>query len=91
VCDRAQLVNVAEMTFLTGVALGGLVSGIISDKYDLTSPQTIAISERDDYEQKIVINLTFSVSTQIRPQKDPDAVSVCANRVRHRDRLQPLV
>jgi enterochelin esterase-like enzyme len=38
VCDRAQLVNVAEMTFLTGVALGGLVSGMISDKYDLTSP-----------------------------------------------------
>ncbi|XP_059474531.1 organic cation transporter protein-like isoform X2 [Neocloeon triangulifer] len=33
VCDRAVLVNVAEMTFLSGVAIGGLVSGIISDKF----------------------------------------------------------
>ncbi|XP_049783375.1 organic cation transporter protein-like [Schistocerca cancellata] len=33
VCDRAQLTNVAEMTFLTGVAVGGLVSGLVSDKF----------------------------------------------------------
>lgn len=33
VCDRKQLNNMAEMVFLAGVALGGLVSGIISDKY----------------------------------------------------------
>ncbi|XP_065353335.1 organic cation transporter protein-like isoform X2 [Cloeon dipterum] len=33
VCDRAVLVNVAEMTFLAGVAIGGLVSGMISDKF----------------------------------------------------------
>lgn len=33
VCDRKQFNNMAEMVFLAGVALGGLVSGIISDKY----------------------------------------------------------
>lgn len=33
VCDRAQLVNVAEMMFLAGVAVGGLVSGVVSDRY----------------------------------------------------------
>lgn len=33
VCDNAQLINVAEMMFLAGVAIGGLVSGIISDHY----------------------------------------------------------
>jgi hypothetical protein len=32
VCDRAQLVNVAEMMFLAGVAVGGLVSGMVSDR-----------------------------------------------------------
>jgi hypothetical protein len=32
VCDRAQLVNVAEMMFLAGVAAGGLVSGMVSDR-----------------------------------------------------------
>ena len=31
-CDRAQLVNVAEMMFLAGVAVGGLVSGMVSDR-----------------------------------------------------------
>ncbi|KAL1509462.1 hypothetical protein ABEB36_004191 [Hypothenemus hampei] len=33
VCDRKTLINLAEMMFLAGVAVGGLVSGIISDKY----------------------------------------------------------
>lgn len=33
VCDRYHLINLAEMTFLCGVAVGGLVGGIISDKY----------------------------------------------------------
>lgn len=33
VCERKQLNNIAEMVFLGGVALGGLVSGVISDKY----------------------------------------------------------
>ncbi|XP_034253034.1 organic cation transporter protein-like isoform X2 [Thrips palmi] len=33
VCDRAHLKDTAEMTFLAGVALGGLVSGMISDKF----------------------------------------------------------
>jgi len=33
VCDRAQLVNVAEMMFLAGVAVGGLVSGMVSDRF----------------------------------------------------------
>lgn len=32
VCSRESLKNVAEMTFLAGVALGGLVSGMVSDK-----------------------------------------------------------
>lgn len=32
-CGRKQLNNMAEMMFLAGVTLGGLVSGIISDKY----------------------------------------------------------
>jgi hypothetical protein len=32
VCDRAELVNVAEMMFLAGVAVGGLVSGMVSDR-----------------------------------------------------------
>lgn len=32
VCDRAHLKDTAETTFLAGVALGGLVSGMISDK-----------------------------------------------------------
>lgn len=31
-CDRKHLNNMAEMVFLGGVALGGLVSGIISDR-----------------------------------------------------------
>ncbi|XP_060526541.1 organic cation transporter protein-like isoform X2 [Cylas formicarius] len=33
VCDRKNLINIAEMMFLAGVAVGGLVCGIISDKY----------------------------------------------------------
>ncbi|XP_072395850.1 organic cation transporter protein-like isoform X2 [Diabrotica undecimpunctata] len=33
ICDRKSLQNLAEMMFLAGVAIGGLVSGIVSDKY----------------------------------------------------------
>ncbi|CAG9858089.1 unnamed protein product [Phyllotreta striolata] len=33
VCDRSGLPNLAEMMFLAGVAMGGLASGIMSDKY----------------------------------------------------------
>ncbi|XP_063233832.1 organic cation transporter protein-like isoform X2 [Bacillus rossius redtenbacheri] len=33
VCDRQALPSVAEMMFLTGVALGGLISGMISDRF----------------------------------------------------------
>ncbi|EEZ98159.1 organic cation transporter protein isoform X1 [Tribolium castaneum] len=33
VCDRKTLNNIAEMMFLGGVAIGGLVCGILSDKY----------------------------------------------------------
>lgn len=33
VCDRGGLQNFGEMMFLAGVAIGGLVSGIVSDKY----------------------------------------------------------
>ncbi|CAH1119189.1 unnamed protein product [Phaedon cochleariae] len=33
VCDRANLIRVGEMMFLAGVAVGGLVCGILSDKY----------------------------------------------------------
>lgn len=33
VCDRKGLLSLAEMLFLCGVAVGGLVCGIISDKY----------------------------------------------------------
>lgn len=33
VCDRAGMVNVAEMMFLAGVAIGGLVSGMVSDRF----------------------------------------------------------
>lgn len=32
-CDRKSLRNLAEMVFLAGVALGGLLCGILSDKY----------------------------------------------------------
>ncbi|XP_044757941.1 solute carrier family 22 member 13-like isoform X2 [Coccinella septempunctata] len=32
VCDRKTLLNMAEMCFLAGVAVGGLICGIISDK-----------------------------------------------------------
>ncbi|XP_030756002.1 organic cation transporter protein-like [Sitophilus oryzae] len=33
VCDRKKLINLSEMMFLAGVAVGGLVSGMVSDKY----------------------------------------------------------
>ncbi|KAJ3665869.1 hypothetical protein Zmor_001334 [Zophobas morio] len=33
VCDRKTLNNISEMMFLGGVAIGGLVCGILSDKY----------------------------------------------------------
>ncbi|XP_066998646.2 organic cation transporter protein [Anabrus simplex] len=33
VCEREGLKNVAEMTFLVGVAVGGLVSGLVSDRF----------------------------------------------------------
>ncbi|KAL1139156.1 hypothetical protein AAG570_009216 [Ranatra chinensis] len=33
VCGRKQLSNLAEMMFLLGVAIGGLVSGLISDRF----------------------------------------------------------
>ncbi|XP_018329055.1 organic cation transporter protein-like isoform X2 [Agrilus planipennis] len=33
VCDRKYLNNLAEVTFLAGVALGGLICGVFSDKY----------------------------------------------------------
>lgn len=33
VCDRKTLRNLSEMVFLAGVAIGGLVCGILSDKY----------------------------------------------------------
>ncbi|XP_049820741.1 organic cation transporter protein-like isoform X2 [Aethina tumida] len=32
-CDRKSLINLAEMTFLAGVAFGGLICGIMSDKF----------------------------------------------------------
>lgn len=32
VCEKSPLKDTAEMTFLAGVALGGLVSGILSDR-----------------------------------------------------------
>lgn len=33
VCDRKSLMSAAEAAFLAGVALGGLVSGVLSDRY----------------------------------------------------------
>lgn len=33
VCKDAQLNNIGEMVFLAGVALGGLISGVVSDRY----------------------------------------------------------
>lgn len=33
VCDKEYLKNVAEMFFLVGVATGGIVSGVLSDKF----------------------------------------------------------
>ncbi|KAF5273455.1 hypothetical protein FQA39_LY07472 [Lamprigera yunnana] len=33
VCSRKHFVNIAETSFLAGVAMGGLVGGIISDRY----------------------------------------------------------
>lgn len=33
VCDKEWLKNVAEMFFLVGVATGGIVSGVLSDKF----------------------------------------------------------
>lgn len=33
VCDKEWLKNVAEMFFLVGVASGGIVSGVLSDKF----------------------------------------------------------
>ncbi|XP_049872459.1 organic cation transporter protein-like isoform X2 [Pectinophora gossypiella] len=33
VCDRASLTNLAEVVFLTGVGIGGVVGGWISDKF----------------------------------------------------------
>lgn len=33
VCDKEYLKNVAEMFFLIGVASGGIVSGVLSDKF----------------------------------------------------------
>lgn len=33
VCDRSTLLSTAEAAFLAGVALGGLVSGVLSDRY----------------------------------------------------------
>ncbi|KAG5894036.1 hypothetical protein JTB14_037882 [Gonioctena quinquepunctata] len=33
VCDRENLNSFGEMTFLAGVAIGGLVCGVLSDKY----------------------------------------------------------
>jgi OCT family organic cation transporter-like MFS transporter 4/5 len=33
VCDKKHLKIVAEMIFLMGVATGGLVSGMLSDKF----------------------------------------------------------
>lgn len=33
VCDKEYLKNVAEMFFLVGVATGGIISGVLSDKF----------------------------------------------------------
>lgn len=33
VCDKDHLKNVAEMFFLAGVATGGIISGVLSDKF----------------------------------------------------------
>ncbi|XP_046670851.1 organic cation transporter protein-like isoform X2 [Homalodisca vitripennis] len=33
VCENAQMINVAEMMFLVGVALGGIFSGYFSDRF----------------------------------------------------------
>ncbi|XP_014270701.1 organic cation transporter protein isoform X2 [Halyomorpha halys] len=33
VCEQSQLSNIAEMMFLTGVAIGGFVCGLFSDKF----------------------------------------------------------
>lgn len=42
VCDRASLLSAAEAAFLAGVALGGLVSGVISDRYGRRTTLIIA-------------------------------------------------
>lgn len=42
VCDRATLLSTAEAAFLAGVALGGLVSGILSDRYGRRTTLAIA-------------------------------------------------
>lgn len=33
VCDKEYLKNVAEMFFLVGVLTGGIISGVLSDKF----------------------------------------------------------
>lgn len=42
VCDRAYLLSTAEAAFLGGVALGGLVSGMLSDRYGRRTTLAIA-------------------------------------------------
>lgn len=33
VCDKKQLIHISEMMFLGGVAFGGLICGMLSDRY----------------------------------------------------------
>lgn len=42
ICDRESLLSAAESAFLAGVALGGLVSGVLSDRYGRRTTLAIA-------------------------------------------------
>lgn len=67
VCDRKVLKIVAEMIFLMGVATGGIISGMLSDKFGRKKMLFISALFQSFFGEKTLFNPLFKVTTNSLP------------------------